>query len=153
MNAFELKVPPPLVLLLLAGLMWLIAQPAPPPDLPFALRLTGALVLACIGEGIGIAGILACRRARTTVNPLRPGNTVALVDTGVFRLTRNPMYLGMLLTLTGWGVYLSQAWPLLCLPVFVAYIYRFQIVPEERVLRDKFGAAFASYTERVRRWV
>ena len=153
MNALELKVPPPLVLLLLAGLMWLIARQAPPPDLPFALRLSVALGLACIGEGIGIAGILAFRRARTTVNPLRPANTVALVDTGVFRLTRNPMYLGMLLTLTGWGVYLARPWPLLCLPIFVAYIYRFQIVPEERVLREKFGAAYLAYTARVRRWV
>ena len=157
MNALELKIPPPVVALCLALLMWLVASSAPPVappfDLPFGLRASVAASLALIGQGISIAGIVSFRRARTTINPLKPGATSALVRSGVFRFTRNPMYLGLLLTLVGWAVWLWSLAALLLLPVFVLYIDRFQIGPEERALAKLFGAEFAGYRTSVRKWL
>ena len=156
MNALELKVPPPVVALCLALLMWLVASAvpvAPPFDLPIGLRASLAVALAVIGQGIGIAGIVSFRRARTTINPMKPAAASALVRSGVFRFTRNPMYLGLLLTLVGWAVWLWSPAALLLLPVFVLYIDRFQIGPEERVLTKLFGAEFAGYRTSVRKWL
>ena len=157
MNALELKVPPPVVALCLAILMWLVASPAlqfaPPFDLPFSLRVGLAVALAAIGQGISIAGMVSFRRARTTINPLKPAATSALVRSGVFRFTRNPMYLGLLLTLVGWAIWLWNPVALLFLPVFVMYIDRFQIGPEERALSTLFGAEFAAYRASVRKWI
>ena len=157
MNALELKVPPPVVALCLALLMWLVALPAlpftPPFELRFGLRACLAVALALIGQGIAIAGIVAFRRARTTINPLKPAAASALVRSGIFRFTRNPMYLGLLLTLAGWAAWLSNPAALLFLPVFVLYIDRFQIGPEERALAALFGAEFAAYRNLVRKWV
>ena len=157
MNALELKIPPPVVALCLALLMWLAAPPAlqftAPFELPFGLRASLAVALAVIGQGISIAGIVSFRRARTTINPLKPAAASALVRSGVFRFTRNPMYLGLLLALVGWAVWLWSPAALLFLPVFVLYIDRFQIGPEERVLATLFGAEYAAYRGSVRKWV
>ena len=157
MNALELKIPPPVVALCLALLMWLVASPAlpftAPFELPFGLRASLAVALVFIGQGISIAGIVSFRRARTTINPLKPDAASALVRSGVFRFTRNPMYLGLLLTLVGWAVWLWNPASLLFLPVFVLYIDRFQIGPEERALTRLFEAEFAAYRTRVRKWV
>ena len=157
MNALELKIPPPVVALCLALLMWLVASPALPStapfELPFGFRASLAVALVLIGQGISIAGIVSFRRARTTINPLKPDAASALVRSGVFRFTRNPMYLGLLLTLVGWAVWLWNPASLLFLPVFVLYIDRFQIGPEERALTRLFEAKFAAYRTRVRKWV
>ena len=157
MNALELKVPPPVVALCLALLMWLVALPAlpftPPFELRFGLRASLAVALALIGQGISIAGIVAFRRARTTINPLKPAAASALVRSGIFRFTRNPMYLGLLLTLVGWAVWLWNPASLLFLPVFVLYIDRFQIGPEQRALTKLFGVEFAAYRASVRKWI
>ena len=157
MNALELKVPPPVVALCLAILMWLVASPAlqfaPPFDLPFSPRAGLAVALAAIGQSISIAGMVSFRRARTTINPLKPTAASALVRSGVFRFTRNPMYLGLLLTLVGWATWLWNPAALLFLPVFVVYIDRFQIGPEERALSTLFGAEFTAYRTSVRKWI
>ena len=161
MNALELKIPPPVVALCLALLMWLVASAAlpftPAFELPFSHRagLRAGLAAGCvvIGQGISMAGMVSFRRARTTLNPLNPGAASALVRSGIFRLTRNPMYLGLLLTLAGWSAWLWSPVSLLFLPVFVLYVNRFQIDPEERALARLFGAEFAAYRTRVRKWV
>ena len=157
MNALELKIPPPVVALCVALLMWLVASAAlpftPAFELPFSLRAGLAAGCVVIGQGISMAGIVSFRRARTTLNPLNPGAASALVRSGIFRLTRNPMYLGLLLTLAGWSAWLWSPVSLLFLPVFVLYINRFQIDPEERALARLFGAEFAAYRTRVRKWV
>jgi protein-S-isoprenylcysteine O-methyltransferase Ste14 len=97
--------------------------------------------------------VAAFRRARTTVNPLTPDATTALVESGIYRLTRNPMYLGFLLLLLAEIVWLANPVALLAAPAFVLYLNRFQIGPEERALRNRFGAKFQSYSHRVRRWL
>lgn len=153
MKSFELKVPPPAVALLLAIGMWLATGAAG--SLAFALpaRLAVAIALAVLGGAISAAGIVSFRRARTTVNPTRPEAASALVATGIYRFTRNPMYLGLFLVLASWAVYLSNAVAFAGPLLFVLYINRFQIAPEERALAAKFGAAFDDYRRRTRRWI
>lgn len=153
MQTLELKVPPPAVVLLIAVAMWLAVSMSG--ALVFALpgRLAVAIALAILGVAISAAGIVSFQRARTTVNPTRPDTASSLVATGVYRFTRNPMYLGLFLVLVGWAAYLSNAVALAGPLLFALYITRFQIAPEERALAAKFGAAFDDYRRRTRRWI
>ena len=153
MQTLELKIPPPVVAALVAGSMWAIAMLAPLVDAPAAMRVAVAVVMVLIGVTFDLAGLIAFRRTKTTVNPRKPEKAVALVCSGVYRLTRNPMYLGLVFVLVGWAVYLSSAWALLGPVAFALYINRFQIKPEERVLSTLFGSRYAVYKSSVRRWL
>ena len=153
MGSLELKIPPPAVALLFGVLMWLASSLVAPLDVPFGLRVTVALLLASLGLVFSVSGMVSFRRAKTTMNPIKPAATSSLVTTGPFRFTRNPMYLSLLLYLLAWAVYLSNLLALLFLPVFVLYINQFQIKPEERVLSSLFGPEYAAYKGRVRRWM
>ena len=150
--ALEYKVPPPLIGALCALLMWLICGMPPLTGRP-PLLLVPALALVVLGLMVEAAGVLSFRRARTTVNPFAPERTVNIVSSGIYRLSRNPMYLGMVCLLTGWAVWLWQVQAVLGVVLFVAWITRFQIIPEERVLTQKFGTEYRQYRQRVRRWV
>ena len=138
---------------ILAVLMWFVARHTPGVSLAPELRLTALIVMLTAGAVIGIAGVWSFRKARTTVNPWRPHASSELVVTGIYRWTRNPMYLGLLLALLGWGLYLASAFAVMLALVFVPYENRFQIQPEERALERTYGDAFARYCERVRRWL
>jgi protein-S-isoprenylcysteine O-methyltransferase Ste14 len=153
MRWLELKIPPPVVWLVLAGAMLGVAHSAP--KLSFTLAGSSAIALAlfALGTGVAFAGVIAFRHMRTTVNPLTPSASSVVVSSGVYRVSRNPMYLGFLLALAGWAVYLSNAGAALLLPAFVAYMTEYQIKPEERALLAKFGSEFAQYASRVRRWL
>ena len=153
MNSLEFKIPPPVLALCLALLMWLTSSLVQPLAMPFGFRAGVALALAFIGQSIGIAGIVSFRRARTTISPIKPSAASSLVSSGVCRFTRNPMYLGLLLTLLAWAAFLSNPLALFFVPLFVLYINRFQIYPEERVLSSLFGAEYAAYKNSVRRWL
>lgn len=153
MRALELKIPPPVVALVLAAAMWFAARRSSSLDLPLWLRLGAFAVIGLAGGATALAGNLEFKRARTTINPLKPQNATTLVTSGIYRFTRNPMYVGLVLVLLGWAVYLSSAWALLGPVAFALYIGRFQITPEERVLSAKFGAAYVEYAARVRRWL
>lgn len=153
MHKLELKVPPPVVALLIAAAMWGFSLLVPPAAPLTTLQTAIAIAIACAGIGIDIAGAVAFRRARTTINPLKPKATSSLVTNGVYRFTRNPMYVGMAVVLFAWAIWLASFPALLGLPAFVFYISRFQIAPEERALADIFGDAFAVYRSRVRRWL
>ena len=152
-RSLELRVPPVAVVLVAGALMWALAWalPWPGPELPG--RVLPALLAALSGVAAGIAGIIEFRRARTTVNPMTPSASSSLVDRGIYRRTRNPMYLGMALLLLGWGIWLGSLVALLVLPLFTAWLTRFQIIPEERALAARFGEEFAAYQRRVRRWL
>jgi protein-S-isoprenylcysteine O-methyltransferase Ste14 len=153
MNALELKIPPPVVALLCALAAWQIAVRVPGLAFDFPGRVALAVALATLGLAIDFLSLLRFLSARTTINPLRPGNASALVAHGLYRYTRNPMYLGLLLVLTAWTLYQGNLIGFAVLPVFVAYLTRFQIVPEERLLAAKFGASYEAYRRAVRRWV
>lgn len=153
MQSLELKIPPPLVALVIGAAMWLVAGVGPTLELPFAVRLVAFVAIALCGGGVALAGRNEFKRARTTLNPLRPDKASALVTSGIYRFTRNPMYVGLALVVAGWAAFLCSALALLGPPGFVLYITRFQIVPEERILSDRFGAAYAAYRARVGRWL
>ena len=133
--------------------MWGSARLAPSVRFNLPGRGITALALAFAGVVIAIAGVCSFRASRTSVDPRTPDKASQLVVAGVYRWSRNPMYLGMLLLMTGWGVHLSNAAAFCLLPAFVGYMTAFQIKPEERILRAKFGASYAEYMSAVRRWV
>ena len=153
MRVLELKVPPPALALVTAVLMWLASRSSP--GLAFVLPAGNLLAigLAAIGLIVAISGVVTFRRARTTLNPTKPEASSSLVSWGIYKITRNPMYLGLLLELTAWAIFLSNWFAVLFLPVFVVYINRFQIIPEEQALTSLFAREFVDYQSRVRRWL
>lgn len=153
MSQLEVKVPPPLIWLGSALVMWAVARFTPAFTHPLAARGGVGVAFVVLGAALAVSGVRAFHRAGTTTNPTAPGTASVVVSTGPFRVTRNPMYLGLLLSLVGWAFYLSNILAVLMLPVFVGYMTRFQILPEERALRQKFGEAYAQYAARVRRWL
>jgi protein-S-isoprenylcysteine O-methyltransferase Ste14 len=153
MHVLELKVPPVALVFLVAALMWLVSWAMPAFEFEFPSGDVLAVSAAITGTIISGLGIVSFRQARTTVNPMKPDSTSSLVVSGIYRLTRNPMYLGFLSVLFGWAIFLSNALAFVFLPVFVLYMNRFQIKPEEKALRALFGPQFVMYTARVRRWL
>ena len=153
MQALELKIPPPAVAVLMVGAMWGISLVAPLLEIPTLIRVAAAATIALAGVGFSLAGIISFRRARTTVNPMKPETTTSLVCSGIYRITRHPMYVGLLFVLVAWAVFLSSAWALLGPLAFVLYINQFQIAPEERVLSAMFGTSYSAYKSRVRQWL
>ena len=149
----DLKIPPPIVGGVIGALMWAIAPIGPSLGLSVAWvnGLTLALVLA--GFCIDLYCAVCFVRAKTTVNPLNPNNSSVLVTGGAYRLSRNPMYVGQALVVLGWAVFLNSAWGLLGPVAVVLYLNRFQIGPEERILKKTFGEEFDAYAQRVRRWL
>ena len=154
MNGLNNRIPPPLIAFLCALLMWLGAQQWSF-NLQLALpwRLGIALPIMLLGVLLSMAGMRLFRQVRTSFSLLKPQKASALVTSGVYQYTRNPMYLGIAVVLLAWTLLL--AWPPALLGVvgFVLYMNRFQISAEERALHALFGQDFAHYCARVRRWV
>lgn len=153
MHVLDLKVPPAGLGLFMAALMWLASWAMPAFGFIFPAREFLSVSVAVAGVVVCGLGIASFRRARTTVNPMKPDSTSSLVVSGIYRLTRNPMYLGFLLILLGWAMFLSNVLAFLFLPAFIFYMNRFQIEPEEKALTSLFGRQFVAYTSRVRRWL
>ena len=153
MSFLETKIPPPVVTLLLALVMKTAALLTPALYAPGVARARAALTLAVVGLAVELAGGASLIRAKTTVDPTHPGRVCRFVSTGVYRFTRNPIYLGDLVLLLAWAMYLWSPTALVLTPLFVVYIDRFQIKPEERVLGDLFGSRYTEYKTRVRRWI
>ena len=153
MRVLVLKVPPLAVGVLLAALMWLVSRAMPALSFVFPGRKSLALSFVITGAMIIIVGVASFRRAKTTINPMKPESSSSLVVSGIYKFSRNPMYLGFLLVLVGWAVFLSNALAFIFLPVFICYMNRFQIEPEEKALAGKFGQEYAAYKSRVRRWL
>jgi protein-S-isoprenylcysteine O-methyltransferase Ste14 len=146
-------IPPPLVLVAFGGLAWLLARLFEDSAIHVPERVAVAAAIALCALVTVASGLYAFRRARTTVNPLKPHEASALVDGGIYRITRNPMYLGLLGLLVAWTIWLANLVSLAALPGFVLYMNRFQIGPEERALERLFGEAFRRYSRSVRRWI
>ncbi len=146
------RLPPLLVAAVVAALMTSMARLAPLPWLAWPGSIIVALALVLLGVALALAGVFTFERHRTTVNPFKPGAASTLVDTGVYRRTRNPMYVGVTLMLLGYAAYLGHLLALGLVALFPIYIQRFQIRPEERALDGIFGDAYAAYKARVPRW-
>jgi protein-S-isoprenylcysteine O-methyltransferase Ste14 len=147
------RIPPPIVMLLAAILMWGLDRWMPlghwivPP-----WKQLGALAGA-VGVAVAVAAFARFRQAGTTVNPMDPSKASHLVTDSVFCVSRNPMYLGLLLLLIGWAVWLGSASPWLIPPLFVIAITVVQIIPEEKALAQLFGEQYLSYRRSVARWI
>ena len=149
----DLKIPPPIVAILCGlGIVYL-------PDLfgleGFEIPLQGwvAGVVIVFGLSFDLMGLLEFRKHATTISPLSPNKSALVVSSGIYRITRNPMYLGMAIVLVGVTIAFGSAIGLLMVLVFVLCITRFQIKPEERILEAKFGEAFVDYKAKVKRWI
>jgi protein-S-isoprenylcysteine O-methyltransferase Ste14 len=153
MPSLEHKIPPLVVGALVAGAMWWVSSLGSLPTVATGLRHVAVALLITAGVAFDVLGLLAFRASRTTINPLKPERASALVTGGVYQVTRNPMYVGMALLLLAWAVYLSALLPFAGPVIFILYITRFQIQPEERALQGIFGEEFAAYAARVRRWL
>lgn len=153
LRRLETKLPPLLLVLALAALAWLMAWLWPALNLRFAGQRGLALGLALLAAAIALAGVQAFRQHGTTVDPMQPAHSSAVVRSGIYRFSRNPMYLGFGLGLTAWIIALGHVASALLIPIYVAYMVRFQIRPEEAALQAKFGEPFVVYMRRVRRWL
>jgi protein-S-isoprenylcysteine O-methyltransferase Ste14 len=146
------RVPPPCYALLAGAVIWAICHYAPEiPRLGAPWRVPG-WTLVTLGVALDLTALLAFLRRGTTVDPIRPARARRLVTSGVYRYSRNPMYLGLALVLAGWTVLVSSP---LCLPIVIGFMKLIdfvQIQPEEAALSVRFGAAYASYRAEVHRW-
>jgi protein-S-isoprenylcysteine O-methyltransferase Ste14 len=152
MLSLESKVPPPAIILVMAVFMWLIARAAPSLHFEISAHNWLAVLLVSVGFVTGVSGVVTFRKAKTTVNPLKP-HASSLVTWGVYAISRNPMYLGGLIMLLGWAIFLPNALAFVFLPIYVLYINWFQIAPEERALTSLFGQTYVAYQMRARRWL
>lgn len=152
MKTLELKVHPPIVLLFCLGMVYglthylpLLAIPSMLSGLYWYIGLTGVLV--------ALAGIWEFQKAQTTINPTKPEKTSHLVSGGIYRITRNPMYFGMVCIIIAAIFKLGNYYGFIALPCFMFYITQFQIKPEERIIENIFGEQYVAYKKKVRRWL
>jgi protein-S-isoprenylcysteine O-methyltransferase Ste14 len=150
---FEKKVPAPVIAAAAGASMKVYARASGIAIDPTHLHMVVGLAIALASGLIALAALASLVAARTTLNPLKPGNASRLVTGGVFRISRNPLYLSLLLLLVAYAVRLAAPALWLGPIVFVAYVTRFQIHPEERALKEKFGEAYQRYRMRTRRWL
>ncbi|MBT8264731.1 MAG: isoprenylcysteine carboxylmethyltransferase family protein [Eudoraea sp.] len=148
----SLKIPPAIVFLCTAVLMYLVATFLPVGYFDFFGRYYVGAALASLAIVLGVVSLLQFFSAKTTIDPRKPQNSTKLVTGGVYRITRNPMYLALLLVLLAVGIYLGNAFNTLLAAGFVMYMNRFQIIPEETALKKHFGKEYEQYCVRIRRW-
>ena len=153
MRKLELKVPPVAVFLLVILLMYgmTVLVPSLNISVPFVEVVVGGLTL--LSGYMGIAGVYEFHKVKTTVNPVKPDTASSVVRTGVFSFSRNPMYMALLLLIIAIGLWWQHLSVVLCGVVFVSYMNRFQIKPEERVLERLCGEEYVDYKNHVRRWI
>ena len=153
MRILENRIPPPLVAIFTAAIMWLAVPMVPTFQIASPLRLAISIAFLVFGAACLLLGGRALIVAKTTFNPIQIEKASSLVTSGIFNYSRNPMYLGLAALLVGWTAYLASPWLLAGPVLFIAFINRFQITPEERAMSAKFGNDFATYKTRVRRWL
>jgi len=153
MPALDLRIPPLMLVAVFVVGIALVTVYVPLVAITFPGHKYAAAALVLAGLLLALVGVLQFRRARTTVNPMSPAKASALVSSGIYRRSRNPMYLGMALLLLGVAAWGSTLAGYLLVLAFCWFLTRFQIIPEERALLAAFGQEFAQYMARVRRWI
>ncbi|HBQ60801.1 MAG TPA: hypothetical protein DD671_14585 [Balneolaceae bacterium] len=149
----KLKIPPALLFLISVGLMWIINKYLPADGLNFRSNMSTAIAVFSIGVLIGLLGVWEFIRHSTTVNPHKPENANTIVTTGIYKFSRNPMYVGLLIGLAAAVIYFGNPWTAIILPLFIWYMNVFQVLPEEKMMKEKFGKDFREYKSSVRRWI
>lgn len=152
-KTLELKIPPAVVFVLCVALIWLIKELLP----DYSAYVPGQKWVAygcfIIGAIVGSVSVAQFVYKSTTVNPHRPENASSLVRGGIYAISRNPMYLGLLLCLLALVLFWRNLLSLLIIPVFILYMNEYQIKPEEEMMEQKFGKKFTDYKKEVRRWL
>ncbi|OEF23502.1 methyltransferase family protein, partial [Vibrio rumoiensis] len=152
MKWLELRVKPPIVAIIAVMVMFLLEYYVSNEGLGLGqLGWSVILALVIVGFMFAIAGVNLFFKSETTIHPDLKHATNKLVITGVYRVSRNPMYLGMLLNLVAVSVWMNNWLSIGVCVGFVLYISQFQIKPEERFLKDKFGQEYQDYCHKVRR--
>jgi len=153
LRALELKVPPLLLTAAFLAVIVVASRLLPGAALSFQYNKSAALVLLVAGLAVLLGAALQFRMLRTTLDPRTPGKASQFVARGLYRVSRNPMYLGMALLLLAVAVWASNAVAYALVLAFCVYLTELQIKPEERALESLFGADYLAYKARVRRWV
>lgn len=156
MLSLERKIPPPVHALLCVLIAWGLDRifPALRLELPAAwLHEAPAILLVILAVYLDLSALWAFRKQRTTINPLHPERTRSIVKTGIYRHTRNPMYLGLLVLQCAYVIHLANPLSLLAPALFIYCINRFQIQAEERLLEENFAADYVAYKQAVPRWL
>lgn len=153
MPYLELKIPPPVVAFTLVLIMYLTRDWLPDYGISQQLSWGIAGAVFSLGMSIGIISVLQFKRAKTTINPTVPQQTQAIVDDGLFSLSRNPMYLGLVICIASGGIAVQHLGVVGFVIVGLVYLQKFQIIPEEKILTEKFGEPYTEYCKRVARWL
>jgi len=153
MSGLALQIPPVVVVIAMMILMWLCNRWIPAAHFEFTGQQGVLIFITVVAMVLCLSAMASFRKHQTTVNPVDPDQASSLITSGVFKYSRNPIYLGFALVLVVWGLRLSNAAAFVGVPIFIAYMTQWQIKPEERILLKKFGAPFADYMQRVRRWI
>ena len=153
MKMLETKIPPPVMALAFALLIWTFADYLPRIEIGSVPKTIVVTLLVVVGVFFDFSGLVNFLRVKTTINPMKPHNASALVKTGIYRITRNPMYVGLAFNLGAWCAYLDSPFALVGVAGFILYITAFQILPEERMLIRLFGDEYREYQSSVRRWL
>lgn len=150
----KLKIPPVVVVLVVAVLMWSVNYFTKEfLSFPFEGQQLISRIFFVLCMLFVVSGIYAFGKLKTTVDPMKPEEASSLVTIGVYHVSRNPMYMGMLLLLIGWSVRLGNPSNILFLVLFVWFMTNFQIKPEEEALSENFGTSYLDYCKKVRRWI
>ncbi len=153
MKWLELKIVPPLVTLIFAIFMWLLAQFLFPFPIVGQNKNIFASFIALAALLLMLISAWFLYRAKTTINPTKPYNSSSLLTKGPYHFSRNPIYLADLLFLIAWGIFLNNLFSLALIIGFILYMNRFQIRVEERFLEEKFGDEYRTYKQKTRRWL
>jgi len=147
----DVKIHPPVLTVIFIAIAYILKRTIPIPFVVSSVLENIGFVLVVIGFLFGVAAFLAFRKARTTLDP--HGKVSAIVTDGIYRFTRNPIYLAFLLMLIGFPLNSGNYWGSLLSPVFVIFMNSLVIEKEEAYLEKKFGDVYTSYKSRVRRWL
>ena len=145
------KIPPPLVALTFGFLINYTKNFFPKIEISNDLFISSFMII--IGLIIMLSAIILFKKYQTTITPLNPSNATKLITDGIYKYSRNPMYLGLLLILFGISIILNPIGGLSLIPLFILYLNLFQIIPEENAMVDLFKDEFLEYKENVRRWI
>lgn len=145
------KIPPPIVALICIFINYLSTYLINPIKFP-NIEIIGGLILL-LGVATAVLATLLFKKDQTTVNPRNPEKTTTLVTNGIFSITRNPMYLGLFLSISSTILFFGSWFGIIILMFFVWYINKFQIIPEEEAMEKLFGNKYDEYRQNVRRWI
>lgn len=149
----ELKIPPAVITLIITIAMWWIDQYLVLDWALFEPIWSVSFMFVGIGGLFGVLGLIEFYKSSTSIDPHDPHKASSLVTNGVYSISRNPMYVGLLLILVGYGFYLGNVLVFAMLPLFIGYMNRYQIIPEENIMEENFGEEYQKYKSEVRRWL